>query len=806
MRIGAGPWQQNPTMLSLMKVMRILPIGVGLVVLFAVFFQLPPVSAVDTQPYIQSFSHPSSGEMEIIFYGGTGPFRIEMKTSFAPSASWANVAGASVTELRQGVYRGVIPSGAEDMAFYRVASESDGIAELKGWTILAKVSAPANGQYFVPGESPVVTVTMLDTFTPHLSLHDFSTLNLYLYGPQDPQKTVTAVKLLNASTNRADRPHHYIDLKTNPDVQVNGNVLTYRLHPVTDEAPGTYTMSVWSVMAADPIQQIMKFADLQIGTAVVESPVVANKASDGTPKCAACHEGPMSGKTYMHHIDPSGSPGSVGNWSLDYEPTRTCKSCHNNDGYAAYRDASAPGGRVPDPIIRRVHGIHMGSGLKLPFNTNSVDGSFADYIHVEFPADVRNCTKCHLDDRWKTKPSRLACTTCHDNIWFGDPEQTPPGEENHPVPLSDDNTCSFCHPPDTGGYIWNGKDVAIAAAHTIPQAFENRVELAMTPPANNKFYVTGEAPQLTIKLQVLDTNGAPTGVYIDPNTINTTTWNRLRLQVSGPRAFTVPVLTTASSDHSRSGSTTYIYNDLRLHTNDPASDDPRATRTADSIVYQLEAITNLTAGTYTVFVQARETAVTDVKFINFQVGTATPEPMVATSCTDCHGDTKMHGSYPFNPDICKNCHDYEHQLTGKTGWLDSNWGFGAAPLARRVHGVHFGNYLEKPEEISGEQAAEEDFAHIIFPMDVRNCTKCHSESSTWTQKPNRLACLACHDSDAAIVHAMNIMTYDPTPADPWSGDEWETCTVCHGEDAVYSPRVVHSIANPYVPPYPRAPR
>jgi Outer membrane cytochrome MtrC/MtrF-like, domains II/IV len=787
-----------------MKPLRTVP--VGLAVLTAVLFQARPVLAADTPPYIQNLSKAASGEMEIIFYGGTGPFRIERNTSFTPSPSWADVAGASVTELRQGVYRGLIPNGAEDLAFFRVVSESDGIAELKGWTILANVSAPANGAYFVPGESPVVTVTLLDTFTPHLTSYEFSTLNLYLYGPQDPQKTVTAVKLLNASTNRAVRPHHYIDLKTNPDVQVNGGVLTYRLQPVTDEAPGTYTLSVYSVMASDAIQQIMKFTDLQIGTGLVESPVVAKRAPDGSPKCASCHEGPVSGKTYMHHIDPSGSPGSVGSWSLDYEPTRSCKSCHNNDGYAAYRDASAPGGRVSDTIMRRVHGIHMGADLKLPFNTNSVDGSFADYIHVEFPADVRNCTQCHLDDRWKTEPTRVACTTCHDNVWFGDPGLTPIGMKNHAFPLLDNHLCGFCHPPDTGGFVWtNGLDVAVASAHAIPQEFEKLVELVMTPPANSKFYVTGESPQLTIKFQRLDTNGTPTGVYIDPAAITTATWNRVRLQVSGPRAFTLPALTSASSDHSLSGSSSYIYNDLRLHPGDPASDDPRATRTADSIVYQLETITNSTAGTYTVFVQARETAVTDLNVINFQVGTATPEMKVATSCVDCHADTKMHGSYPFNTDLCKSCHDYERQLTGRTGWLDSNWGFGAAPLSRRVHGVHFGNYLDKPEEIHGVADAEAHFGHIVFPMDIRNCTKCHSESPTWTEKPSRLACLACHDSDAATVHA-NLMTYDPTPADPWSGDEWESCIVCHGEEDDYSPRVVHSIADPYVPPYPRAQR
>jgi hypothetical protein len=79
---------------------------------------------------------------------------------------------------------------------------------------------------------------------------DFSTLNLYMYGPQDPMETVTAVKLLDASTDRSARPHHYIDLKT--DGEVDGNTITYELQAVSDEEPGTYTVSLWAVLAEDP--------------------------------------------------------------------------------------------------------------------------------------------------------------------------------------------------------------------------------------------------------------------------------------------------------------------------------------------------------------------------------------------------------------------------------------------------------------------------------------------------------------------------------------------------------------------------
>jgi len=45
-----------------------------------------------------------------------------------------------------------------------------------------------------------------------------------------------------------------------------------------------------------------------------------------------------------------------------------------------------------------------------------------DYSEVVFPADARNCTKCHeagvkQGDAW-LKPSRAACGACHDNVNF----------------------------------------------------------------------------------------------------------------------------------------------------------------------------------------------------------------------------------------------------------------------------------------------------------------------------------------------------------------------------------------------------
>ncbi len=744
-------------------------------------------------PNILGLSQPVSGDSQILFRGKSGPFRLQSRTSLATNAIWFDVIGAKITPLQNDLYLATFPLGREDAAYYRVVSENETIAELKGWTVQVQVSAPANKFFYLAGEKIVVTVSILDSFALGIGRNELSTLALYMHGPQEPSLTVTPLKLLNATGDRTKNPHHYINLKTNPDVQVNGNVLTYTLQPVTDELPGTYTISVRAVLGTDTLQQIMKATDVQIGTSAVDAPVVSRA------NCAKCHEGPASGKMYMHHIDPSGT--SLGSWSLDYEPVRSCSPCHNNDGYAAYNSTNAPGGKVPDPVVRRVHGVHMGALLASNFNTNQATGDFRDYTHGNFPAGIKNCTACHSDFRWLTQPSRLACGTCHDNIWFGPKTEVPAGMVKHRGgAFTDDLSCNACHPPEV-----------VEEDHEVPgPPFQLKVAAELSTPANGRFFVAGETPAITIKITDLaGQTVSPTNIFepLVSGVYASNEWRRANLYVSGPRAKTVPVLTTSAAQADPTKST--LNNELRiLRGTNAAKADPRITRTADAIVYQLAAISNLAAGTYSVFVDL--TGPTDPKaapggwtLVNFQVGTTNNEPMVAGNCRDCHRNTRIHTTSryaTFEPDICKSCHDYQHQMTGKTNWSNSQFGFGVSPLSRRVHGIHFGNYLAKPGEVSSQ-----DFSHVIFSMDVRNCTKCHSQSSSWNEQPSRLACLACHDSDQAQAHG-RLMTFDPTPQDPWNGDELESCGVCHGADGEYSARKAHSIANPYVPPYPRAAR
>lgn len=869
-----------------------------------------------TPPSIVSMSYPQGGDTQILFHGKNGPFRLQTRAAIDPASPWVDLPNVKITELEPGVYLATLPKEKQDAGYYRIASDTDASPELKGWAVRLQVSTPANGKFFVKGERPVVTVTILDNFAQGVTPADLSALALYMAGPQEPTKTVSAVKLLNATTDRTKPVHHYINLKTQADAVVSGPVTTYTLQPVTDEEPGTYNISLRAALGADGIQQVMRIVDVQIGTEVVEKDIVA-KAN-----CATCHLGAVSGKMYLHHTDVGFSP--TGNWSLDMEPVKSCKACHNNNGYAAYTDASATGGKVTDHIVRRVHGVHMGADLTSDFNTNQVTGDFRDYTKLEFPADKRNCTACHVDDRWQTEISRLACGSCHDNTWFGAKASKPATMVAHAGgPAADDKSCAICHATE-GGIVATVKE-----AHKIPADAMGKMDITLSPPANGKFYVAGEKPVVTVVIKD-DAGKAP----IDHTKVNDVNFSTASLFVYGPRAQAVPVLTStaknvnsklrASISSSKAGpwdingkvwkiavngsapqnititgatnlvtaaefaasvnavitnlnggakatasGTTGVSiktliqganarfevyngdvttamgwkrgpnttmepdvtiaagftpsNDLRALSDPLDYLDPQVTRGTNAITYQLDDVAGLGAGTYHAYAyilpKTNKVAglnLVAIGFAEFQVGSTNVEKKIATNCSDCHKDTIFHLTSgpqhpaPFDVDYCVACHDYGHNAPGEMfknqgGTSLNGWsGFGAMPIVRRVHGVHFAHYLEHSEEIYAN-ATKDTFGAIIFPQDVRNCTKCHSDRDEWKQQPSRLACLACHDSDAAKAHG-KIMTFMGDPADPFGPKSVETCDICHGAGAEFSPDKVHRITNPFVPPYPREPK
>lgn len=226
--------------------------------------------------------------------------------------------------------------------------------------------------------------------------------------------------------------------------------------------------------------------------------------------------------------------------------------------------------------------------------------------------------------------------------------------------------------------------------------------------------------------------------------------------------------------------------------------DPRITWTTGSITYQLDAVDNLKAGTYVASVEiadigrksGTEYKTPSIAKTLFQVKQADEELPIAGNCKLCHQGADGRGLI-FDPvrhrkvfdgtaiDQCTGCHDYQNgagRTPNSRGWV------GALPIGYRVHAVHMGSDLHTPNTtVSHSDEIPARHWDIKFPQDIRNCETCHDPATTsgsWKSKPSRIPCSGCHDSQAAQAHFV-AFTADRTPADPWSGDEVESCAVCH---------------------------
>ncbi len=245
--------------------------------------------------------------------------------------------------------------------------------------------------------------------------------------------------------------------------------------------------------------------------------------------------------------------------------------------------------------------------------------------------------------------------------------------------------------------------------------------------------------------------------------------------------------------------------------------DPKADFSdSAAIKYYLDNVDNLVPGTYVINVEFGDSGraptgtapypypqnppeppyvnyrTPSVAVATFKVKQAAAEKPIADGCQNCHWSSASNTGFvldyprhnkPFKADAvdqCGGCHDYNsgQNPTGTSSSFSSGH-----PISKRVHAVHNGSNLTYPTITVAheETAAFGRNWRITYPMNIRTCDSCHPASTTsgsWQTNPNRVACMGCHDSDAATAH-MKISTYDPTPLAPWSGDEQESCKACH---------------------------
>jgi OmcA/MtrC family decaheme c-type cytochrome len=118
------------------------------------------------------------------------------------------------------------------------------------------------------------------------------------------------------------------------------------------------------------------------------------------------------------------------------------------------------------------------------------------------------------------------------------------------------------------------------------------------------------------------------------------------------------------------------------------------------------------------------------------------------TCNTCHKQLQLHGGGRVDVQYCVMCHN--------AGTVDANSG-NNLDLRSMVHKIHAGHLTKNGLSIWGYGSTKHDYADVAFPQDIRNCSKCHSDTAgagtpnltaqgdNWKSVPSRAACGSCHD-------------------------------------------------------------
>lgn len=497
----------------------------------------------------------------------------------------------------------------------------------------------------------------------------------------------------------------------------------------------------------------------------------------------------------VFHWVPNGSPVTV---MRETSSTATCNSCHDDMAfhgggrkeYVMCLTCHHPGVEDPDTgntvdMKVMIHKIHMGVDLPsvqsgTPYQIIGFGGSVHDYSSVVFPQDHRNCTTCHTGpqaDLHKQAATRESCGSCHDDVNFASGAGHGPG-----IPQLDDNLCSNCH----AAVMTAEFDNSVPGTHVIPE------KSAQLPGFHAEIVeitgaVAGATPTVTFKL------------YQDDLTpVAFANVNRLRIRPAGP-----------TSDYEA----TWQENVTAVNTTEPGT-------------YQYTLATPLPADAQGTWGFAIETRISypivgrngqnvNVLYVADNVvgyaavtGNTVPRRMVVdqAKCDTCHDRLALHGGARNQVEYCVMCHN---PSTTDEGVRPA----GAMPPATidmkvMIHKIHMGEHLPSvqdgdPYVVYGFNGSVHDYSHVRYPGFLNNCEACHlpgtyfppaptgAQDTVVTQGgvevsrlgPQTAACMSCHDSAAAMAHALS------NTAAP-GGDE--ACAICHGQFRSSAVDLVHA--------------
>jgi len=561
-----------------------------------------------------------------------------------------------------------------------------------------------------------------------------------------------------------------------------------------------------------------------------------------TAKCNECHD--KIGVTTPHggRVD-----------------TRYCVTCHTDQRKNGKFEATTVTGGYSGTTYKIngnavgnfpvfVHQIHMGNKL----TKTGYDYAGVKFNDIVYPQEITNCTKCHdgsttstaktaQGDNWKTKPSALACSSCHDGIDF----KTGAGHVGGAA--ADDSTCALCHKV---GYV----DTTLVHAG-VNKSPNNPV--VPTGLVNFTYDVSSAAVNattndLTIKFRIL-ADGSPV-TFVAPAAVVTNSLSGF----TGSPSFLL-AYSSGGVDFDNAGKSAAQPGTMSIATllsTDKATSDgsiagpdgsgyyTATIKSAKAFPVGAKLKTVALQGYYTQAVGTGGIATATARHTLSVVKTVTGDTkrrvvVEAAKCANCHEIFEGHGgnrnigalSGATEVVVCAMCHNPNLSSSGKT--LNLANPEATNNLKDMVHAIHAGAFRKANggeafafvRNFSGS-ARPFDFSGVKFPGILNNCESCH-KAGTYASVPTgalmttnvttdgtnatladvvaargtvpnatdkvippfTASCYSCHNSPDAIFH---ISVDKGTPLDATrSSNPGEGCALCHGVGRTNDPVLYH---------------
>jgi len=345
-------------------------------------------------------------------------------------------------------------------------------------------------------------------------------------------------------------------------------------------------------------------------------------------------------------------------------------------------------------------------------------------------------------------------------------------------------TCTGCHGP--------GRTADVEAVHYPDVALEATVTAVTMPNAAT----TGGRP--TVEFSVVDRDGigvpgltfsftiaklVPPDARGDPNRWQSYI-NRARLRTQNGAVGTNVVQASTESEgaltDAENGDYTYTFaTDLSNVTTAAASTQSDSTGSVDvpfpvsydpdlthRIGLQIDSSDSLSANSVLDFVPAYLPEIT---------ADSTRDVVATAFCNECHGRLAAHDNRTVEARYCVMCHN-----PGSRDSLSEGESINFGPM---IHKIHRGRNLP----IGGYTINLHDYSGVVYPQDIRNCSKCHDgydalapDGGNWLTASSIEACSSCHN---------NVRFNTPVPegmvlhsGGAQSGNLM--CAICHSNEAL----------------------